>query len=361
MKYYLFSFQRCLTSFPFMMFLVLLVVFVVLFSGFGETVSEPSCGMVNEDDGKTSMQIYEALEENGLVPYTDRRALVNGVSRGEIDCGIVILDRFEQKLNSCHMKNSIMMIKSATSVYPDLYKGVVGTELFKAFAPHLTNEVLQELGSAANPTAVWDYYNENYDNGLLFTFDLKMDCGDMPAAEYSSVFFEAILSLLLFIAFFFGACEAVGKNMSKFSPVIGSRCTLMTIVIPYLVSKVLLVSAAVALSFLASRFMFGMQFSSSLAVVPLYIIAMTAAGSLMSAILPKGVVPKIIIPFWLLASMVMCPVFWDISAFVPALKFLKIILPPCWLYSMEAYPALWLAVTAGLVLVSITAIKQRYQ
>lgn len=355
MRFFAFSLKRTLRSVFFVCALAVLAAAVCAAAALGENVAEPHCLVLDEDNTETSRRIYESLIEDGLTPAESREEIYQAVRGGRSDCGVVLLSGVESYAKSRNMNGSALMISSPTSVFADFFAGIVSAELFMQVSPYLAAGVLDEIGVKDSYDDIARYYEDYLASGYRFEFKVETLEGAIEQeADYTAPFIKCAAAILLFAALFFGVCDCVRSDMDTFVPAIGVKKTFGHIAVPAVLSQMLCSAAAVGVGLALAVIFFKAKSAAAIAgSCAIYILLLTAAALLFAAIMPRGRSVKTFLPFWLLASLALCPVYLDIADVVPAAAYARTVLPPCWLFMIPEKPMIWLA--AAVVILPIAA------
>lgn len=308
-------------------------------------VKELPCGLVDEDRTALSAEISSYLLKNGFVRCADRGELRSRVQAGELDCGIVLLQGTAQRAENGRMDASALSVVSPMSFLQDVYKAYVTAALYDAAAPAMTYSAARELGWNVTLAQISQKYRDTLGGGYSFTFETEtVDGAPVTGGNYSDSVVRAAAALLLFAAVLFGTCSLAGRG----GPVtrrIGETAAARSVQFPAGLVCALFCAAAAWVPLAAGH-------RELLLPVLVYCLILAALGLLFAALLPMQTT-AFLLPVWLLASLAMCPVYTDLSAMLPASRWLKLLLPPCWFYAIAEAPVPWLA--AGAVLLPLSA------
>lgn len=344
MRFFLFSLKRTVRSVFFVCALAVLTAAVCAAAALGEKVAEPRCLLIDTDNTETSGRIYEALINDGLTPAKDKQEIYDAVRSGTADCGVVLLPGIERYARARNMNGSALMITSPTSVFSEFFAGIVSAELFMQVSPYLAAGVLDELGVKDSINDISNYYEAFLESGYCFEFKTETLEGTIEQkADYTAPFIKCAAAILLFAVLFFGVCDGVRSDMDTFVPTLGVDKTFRRVAAPAILSRMLCSAAAVGAGLALSVIFFKAQSAAAIAGhCAIYITALTAAALLFAAIVPRGRSVKTFLPFWLLASLALCPVYLDVADVVPIAAYVRAVLPPCWLFMLPEKPLVWL-------------------
>ena len=94
--------------------------------------------------------------------------------------------------------------------------------------------------------------------------------------------------------------------------------------------------------------------------LPWYLLSLSGVEALASAFLPSA--GAFLLPAVFSVSLILCPIFLDITVFLPLLEPLRWLLPPCWLYLPSDTPGAptWLWPLLSLLIFSIGFLSLRF-
>jgi hypothetical protein len=324
----LFSFQRTIRSASFLLMLLVLVTVIPLFAGSAETISPAPAGFVGARIKDASAQKIEAyLLENGFVECADEEELYAEISAGNLECGVIIPDELEKRLRAADLDNLLLFIDSPTALLSDLWREYAAAAVYSVYAPYITADVLSD--SEIELEEVLAAYDDMMSSGYAFTFEIETISGAMePAQVRTTQFVLFACAVLIFIAVGFGVCIPVVSDSKIMGSRIGARRTIQNLYLPQLVIRNLLVWLAGA----AGVWLAGFQ--SFIPMLAVYIILINCTGLVLLSLFDGKSWLQIFTTLICLASVVLCPLFIDISLFFPVFGFLRKLCPTYWLWML---------------------------
>lgn len=335
--------------------LVLFAAAAVASSAFGGGETMPRAGIVDADGSALSAAVAERLCENGFELCGDEETLLQSVGDGTYDCGAVLVDGFGDMIRRGETDGVAEFVSSPSSLMPQLFRDHMIAAIYAEYAPYITADVISETDITADE--VIEKYGELMDEGALFSFKITEFSEDAPASEraeasgersYTYTLFAS--SLLIFAMVMYASCSAD----AGLTPRIGAKNELLYVRLPGIAALWLLLLAAVGVV-CAVFAALGRRAEAGL-FMPLcaYSLLLVSFGAAVSAILgrPGRVLTMSFIV--ILASLALCPLYFDAAAIVPLAGILRRALPTYWLWmcadggTLTAFAAALLLLPAAL-------------
>lgn len=368
MKWYVFSCKRLLKK-PFFFLLLLILPFGMwLFHRTEEESSaEISIALFTDGDPWNEAVASNLMEEKGAFHFyisESKEALRADVAAGRAECGYCFPAGLRDKLRKRDYKRSIRTVVSPSTVTAQLASETVFAGLFRVYGRELLENYSREgaafleAGQSGNFEAeqgeIWEglepLYDKYLENGSTFAFAYETLSGRAVKEDQVTAVFPARGICAVFILVMgLGAAVTAGEDEARglyLAMTAGRKrgCQLSGIA-----AAVSLAAVSVLVSFLVSETIpvisaTGGKAEAVSAAAPVWQVLMRefaalfiygAACAVFSwAILAAVRKPQMIaglIPFFILGSLAACPVFADLSLFVPALKWVRHLFLP-WYY-----------------------------
>lgn len=334
--------------------IVLLIFLTALFSArYTPQVEYLPCGIYIESDAddtvcRTAARLLSYTKADTQFRFrtcSSKEELKNAVSLGELDCGVIFPANLKKTFESFAESSgsAAVLIVSESSLLSDVYSQLIISELFYEYAPYVTESSLAASGVEASVDELREIYLRYFETESPFEFDIiRVDSEKQKAADSLN------LCIMLIGVLIYSAMTATVKHTDSIALRLERGKYFSHVLLPELISRALLYSFAAAAGFAAAAL--STQNTESLKlIVPLMIYALLV--SVCSFIIRSHI---IIFPFTLLSSLIICPIFVDISAFLsdsPALSALRaalaVISPPYWFFSANSYPVVFAILTAA--------------
>lgn len=264
---------------------------------------------------------------------TSKDMLVDDVSTGRAECGYVLPADLKERLDAADISDSIRLYTSPATVTAALSEELFFASMMESYGKELAGRWSSEnlTTEEMNAQAVQEWVEERYasymkDGG---TYSFVYETVDSKSLEEtaSTVTYpvRGLIAVFLFVMGLSGGvtlCEDEQKGL--YVSLTGAKkyaCQAAALLAPL---------CLVGVSALAALWLTGTAQGIWKEVVALtgYIALIAAFSYTFSRILRKPEWLNILIPFFLIGSLVLTPVFFDISTWVPALSpFSKLFLP----------------------------------
>jgi len=295
------------------------------------------------DDGKIEIALFadgDAWNEKVTAHLADsdgvfrflvcmtREELVDKVAAGEAECGYLFPAGLHERLDSYDYKRAIRVIVSPGTVTADLASETVFAGLFEVYGRELLEEYVtsgEVFGDVEDAwTVIEPLYEKYLGNGSTFAFSYEsVDGGKDESPQMQAVFpVRGIGAVLVFVMGLASAVMVAEDDMrGLYAAVSGGKKMLI---------QLLCIGAQVAvccLVFGACLAVVGEWGSESaggavseLIRLGVYGFSVTILSGILLRVLRKPTALASLIPFFVLGSLVVCPVFLDLSMYVPVLK-----------------------------------------
>lgn len=322
---------------------VLMAVSLLLFS---TPESSPVAGIAFDSDSpsKEALSFASLLEEDGFV-LMEKADLREAVAGGEVDCGFLIPASFPEGGSSPAEESSIRLLVSQRTSLDAFFREKIAARLLSLSAPSLAAGIAEYYGFPGREDELRERFSDRYKNGELFSFTFESIEGK-PAEESGNMLpglLSGILSLFCFSAFLLSAGSlSPGKNRALVTAM-GGNSYFGKLAFPLGILRLCFTFLiAEASLFLIDAFFPGAVPLYIWASLPWYLPALAGMEAFFAAVFPSSGVS--LLPVLFAASLILCPIFLDITVFLPLLEPLRWILPPCWLYLPSETPGLpaWL-------------------
>lgn len=305
-------------------------------------------GVVNEDGGNVSSRIEENLySHRGIIVFKrfdTSEELKRSVRSGETLGGYILRDNFGERLLAGSSNDIIQSLSTPNNIVSG-----VANEIFFSFV--MKEVSYEELVKDTEDTGLFtrlsdeeiraelrEYYDINLSNGSTFSLDYDRDMSEyegksisIDTYDYISPIIAGIVGLMVFLG---GLCGTVNcyddrKNgsFSLLRPVQRQFAAVVETAVPvYTVTAAGLLILAVT----------GMETDMAAAAgkYALYGVIVTAYCFALKCVIATKEVYVSFIPVLMLLSLVLCPVFVNISSMLPELSSVGKILPLYWLYAL---------------------------
>ncbi len=335
MKSFLLAIKRCITDVTFYIGLILILGMLPLAATLGKVPEQLPAGILNLDTSDMSERITERLLQSGFELYTEEEALTRAVKEGQLDCGIIFSEELGKKAAKAALEQDVKVICSPQSLAEELYLGQVSACLFEEIAPYITAGELEQLGIPEEE--VLDAYWRRIEQGYLFSFELLTESGlPVPENQKGKDLMTGTLAVLLYILVTMTVITAVHKDMRKLFPKLGKWKSAIHVLLPDLAIRLPMICGAMILGLvLAEPITVGVTETALILPACIYclLIALTAVAA--ALVCPDTRVLYLLVFVVLIASVVICPIYIDITVLDPALALAREFTPVYWLWKIS--------------------------
>ena len=312
---------------------ILLVVIPLLSLGVRRMAAEPEAvsarvtvGVVLQEDGGETF--WKGLERRGgqTIQFllTDEETLYRNVAVSQWDCGLILSPEYEEMLEDADLDEAVTLVTGpGSTVYP-LVRETVAAVLCEQVSPHIARRYLlgsgilseedipsveARLAEILPETQRVGIVLETLDGRTLSQSDLAED-GLMHTVRGSLAILLLVWAMYTIIDLSRWMETAAAQRMLA----VRSRVELM---LPRLLSTLIIMFFAGAAALVTA---FGAEGLRSMAALVPYLAVLGAAALLLGGFRGAAVTVPVVIPVIVAACFVLCPVFVDVSLFVPQLK-----------------------------------------
>lgn len=316
-------------------FMILLVLLPFLMYGINELEKKDESGIliaVYVQEKGLAEDIADILyEKNGIFsfyPSESIEELMNDVTSRKAECGFVFAEGFEKKLDLGKFKRSIKIYTAPSTVLSSLASEVVYSALIERYGKSLllnfvqNNETFKTLNLEEIEMRSAVLYDQYYRDGSTFSFTFEEFHTGTELETKRKTFFpvRGMVAVYLFVV---GAFAGVSLCMDEAKGLYVTLkykekhwCALASMMAPV---------AMAACSGLGALWITGSMNGILLefAAMAVYAAAIVIAFYLWGKIVKHAVVLCSLITFWTIGSLMFCPVFLDITMWIPGIGILS--------------------------------------
>lgn len=298
----------------------------------------------DEWNGRVAEQLMEEEHSFRFYLCKTKEELTKDVASKRAECGYIFSRGLHEKLDSGNFRRTITMVTSPSTVAAKLASETVFAGLFKVYARELLKsysekgEAFSDLYKMADSEeavsvseGVWKelevLYDKYLNDGSTFSFEYaSADGGAVETNSIKAVFpvrgIAAVFIFVMGLAAAVTTCEDMRRGLFMTVPARQkAACMMAQLSAP--------VAFACGSAFLCLLFTgTGEGFLRELSNLLFYGIFTSIFSFFMIHIIKNSLVIAGLIPFFIIGSLIACPIFADLSVFVPALGTLRRFLPP---------------------------------
>ena len=327
MKLLLLAWKRSISPLLLLLLSVLVLLPPLCAAAGRETKAPPAGYVCSAEKNDDIARLCRELEAMGFQPVSEASALRTAIAEGMVDCGVIIPESAPQAIPAHELDRLLLWVDSPSSQFSALYRASAAAALFSVTAPYYTADALAQSGISEDE--VLAAYYAAMDGDMAFRFEISSTSGAFYAGEERSArYLTGAMSMLVFIALFFGAALPLTDETQRISRRIGMAAARRSILLPGSAVRCGLILLAAALGCLLGN-------AGALLLPVILYAVLVYSVSIFIAMLPgKG--RKITFASLLcMLSLAVCPVFIDLSLFVPGIAFLRCLAPPAWLWLIK--------------------------
>lgn len=332
-------------------FLFLLILFPLAMIGIRQTERQDTEGIkiafyMEEDPagGEAERIFFDRVREQLLKDQeaftfyecSDSTELLKEVSARNAECGYVFNQGVLEKLDSGKYKNSIQLVTAPSTVAAKLSTEVVFASMFQVYGEKLLKDYAEknDLFHVVSFEEAWKelkpLYEKYSSDGSTFSFNYSTygQSGGQEAAGMGMKPAFPVRGLVAVYVFLTGLFSAVmlweDEKRGLFLPVQASVrhiCALSSMAAPVFLA---------AVSGLAALWLTGEAagMGKETGLMAVYVVLTAVFSWILHRVIRQQLVLCSLIPFAAMASLLVCPVFVDISAFVPSVRLLRLCFLP---------------------------------
>ncbi len=332
-------------------FLIIMPIAALIIINIPAMVSDgiPKVGIMLSDEDNTAIAIKDELIDTSaslqFVLYTDEREMTDDITNATLQCGYIFNPNITQRLDSSDYTGVITLVNNNSSFISSMSNEIVFAALFRTYAKNIGVAWIQNNISLPSIQEITtEKFLAKYDDYIhgSATFHLEYEVLDQHSTnqsndtpidngvkeiEVKNVTFpiRGILAILILIAGLFGVIQWISdKNSDVFAPM-SHNLIIISRLLYTLVPSVMYGLSAIITLYISKT---AGNIIHELLSMLIYILIITLVGFVLTLIVKKSGFIISLIPVIIIGSLVFCPVFLDISVYVPFVNVInKLFLP----------------------------------
>lgn len=290
--------------------------------------------------GISANAVEMLINQNDIIEFVECESpdeVRTMVASGECVCGYILPESLEEKFDLNLFRNSIDVLTGSYSVSP-LTDEMVFSAVYRYYALHILDKYIDDTGlfkkysSKEIKNELSDLYNKYLIDGSTFSFNYH---NENAISKDSSVLLpgflilsvRGLLSVIIFISGFAGAVQLYrDRSNCIFRTLSGIRLRLAEFMVILSPVTIMGVSCLISLAVSGSTGNIFKEISS----IAFYIFCVTIFCYILCIIFKNEVSLCALIPVFIMASLIICPIFIDITEFNGKFGILQQIFPPTW-------------------------------
>ena len=312
--------------------LIVLVVLSAISFGYSNVHQNLPCVVYAEDDSLTAQHILSNMQTEEYIITDNREDFMNKIRRGKADCGIIIKAGLDERMEQMDLSACAEMWVSPRTALERMYSLLVASRIYNEFAPYLTIRAFKDYGYTISLESVKDYFVKIRDEITPLTFTIT-DIDGAPVTEAPGVDLPlSIIAIASWIAFGFYSVGILRRRTRSTAIRFPSFSRIWNVQLPQLVCTGLVLCASVLIGILLGHLLLVFSLGRLLLKTVLYFAILTVLLLLLLETRLSDHVLICIIALDASLSLLLCPLFWDISAYSQALSYLRLISVPYWIF-----------------------------
>lgn len=282
--------------------------------------------------GKAAENITEELlTEEGVFSfcvYDSEKTLVGDVTTGKLECGFVFPDNFDQCMEQDELRNAVTYFSTPYTLNGEIAKETVYAKVLREYSDHILKQGNRDI--YGNEEEERNQYllgkNEDYLEGAdLFQIQIrKMETKSSGQMSDKADLLHGISGVFVFLMIFL----SYGK---KYEPADKAVYRMQRGYDKYKMAFCSGVASGTAPGVLGLLFILGNDQSRGMAVetvMMIFLVVLSAIWVLIVGMFLKNELSHIAAVIMFMAgSLILCPVFLDLSRYIPAVRYVRVLLP----------------------------------
>lgn len=321
-------------------FVVLLFLVPAALFGFSRIEQQDSgkirIGVYGGDEDLVPGILRSLEEQDGMFEFyrcDSEQGLKDDVAARRAECGFVFTERLKEKLDERKIKRLIEVYSAPSTIMNQLAKEVVFASVIEVYGKSLLRQFADEseIFAEMDNEQLWAELEEAYAaqgrDGKTFSFRYETLSTQAIETGTARIAFpvRGMLAIFLMVIGIFSAVSVRRDEQSG-----------LFLALPYgagLPCKVAVLAAPVCLSGISALITLAVTGNLGNAVTEMtllliYLVMIVIFAFVMRAVVKDPVLLCGLIPVLILASLVVCPVFFDFSQWLPGLHVFRYFLPP---------------------------------
>ncbi|MCR5005251.1 MAG: hypothetical protein K6A77_05050 [Clostridiales bacterium] len=312
--------------------LVVLMVLSAISFGYSNVHHNLPCAVFAEDDSITSQHILNGMQTDEYLITDSREAFMNAIRRGKADCGIILKAGLDERMEAMDLTDCAEMWVSPRTSLERMYTLLVSSRIFNEFTPYLTIRAFHDYGYTISLSSVKEYFVKIREEITPLTFTIT-DIEGAPVTEAPGIDLPlSVIAIASWIAFGFYSIGILRRRTRSTALRFKHRQRIRFVQIPQTISIGLCLCLSVLLGILLGRFLLPFAVGRVLLKAVLYFMILTILFLLLMETPLSDHVLICIIALDASLSLVLCPLFWDITAYAPWLSYIRLISIPYWIF-----------------------------
>lgn len=321
-------------------FVVMLVLMPAVLFGFAQVEEQDSgkirIALYSKEQEMVSEILTQLTEQDGMFQFyicDSGQALKDDVASRRAECGYLFTEDFKEKLDNRKFKRSIEVYSAPSTIMQELAKEVVFASIIEVYGEEILTQFMDanDIFPVSDKGKLLDELLESYElqrsDGRTFSFRYETLSTQPIEESVARIEFpvKGMLAVYLMVVGMFSAVTLIKDERSGLFVSLpfgyGLPCKLAVLAAPVALAGV---SAGLTLMITGNA---GLMWKETAALV-VYLLLVTVVSYLWKCIVRDPLMLCGLIPIFILASLVLCPIFIDISQWLPGVEPVRYLLLP---------------------------------
>lgn len=335
--WFMLSCKRQLKNKPFLVILFLLPICLFAMKQAERKDTGKIMIAVYTEEAGFGQELIERLKmQTGMFEFyqcTDQKELEAEVASNRAECGYVLTADLEKKLNEQNLKRLINVYSSPSTVAAKLSQEVVFSCLLEAYGSRILDQFIADnqnfvdLPQEKVRKELQNQFEHYYKNGSTFSFAYETLSAKAINQVNANISFpiRGVAAVYLMVTGLFGAVTLKQDEKKGLFIRVPQKLKLGC-KLAVLFASVFLAGAAVFVSLILTGDWTTVSYEAG--VLLLYIIVVVAFSYLCNVIIKNSISLCTLIPFLIIVSLVFCPIFIDVTKWMPKVQVFRYLLVP---------------------------------
>ena len=330
--------KRLIKNPAFVCILIIMPLLVTVFNKVNTTEEKRILvGVYNEEEALSKLVCENLKNKDGFIKfliYKSKEEMIEGVETKKLECGYIFPPDFKERLDNYKIKRCITCIESPSTILSSISDEVVFASIIRAYGKYIAVNFAKEnnvyVGDGISNS---DNISKNYERfnvpGKTFYIDYKYIESDRAnSAEVKdktmTYTIHGIVSILILISGLFGAVKWFADEKKGLYSAFNTVEKIIIGFISILAPAVVMALSGIVTIYLSNTYTY---MSREFIGIGLYTLLVCGFSYSLKLMVKSGTDICIILPVITIGSLIFCPVFIDVSKFIPFISYVNKFFP----------------------------------
>ena len=267
-----------------------------------------------------------------FIEYQNEELLQKDIINGIIDCGFVFLENFDEKVENRETKNSIRYISTSFSDKGEVVKEKVYAAFFKIYSENILERLEYEIFGNHKEERLEQIIDKKriYQEGTE-VFQMKItEVNAEPGREKEEISnnsLRGLIGLVIFLTMFVSYGSTQLKEGDNVEAALSKKEQ-------FFYRYVKMIAASFLISLVGFLLLLGQAKDKNILQEVIFLVCYILLCAAWVSFVGRGLGRMEYLPLWITAlivvHLIICPVFFDFSIYVPGIKWIRYVLPLTW-------------------------------